>query len=70
VFGAGQPLNGGNTVLDHWAIEARWDGRGQRLSQDVEQHPEARTVVAFNAAGQVVAWWDGMHRSGGAYMTE
>ncbi|MHB1260156.1 MAG: hypothetical protein ACYC2H_00425 [Thermoplasmatota archaeon] len=54
-----------------WTIEAAWDGRGQRLNEDVERHPEARTVVAFDASGTVVAHWDGrLHDPDGSYSTE
>lgn len=43
---------------DHpWGIEASWDGRGDDLVEQ-EQDESMRTVVAFDAAGVPVAYWD------------
>jgi hypothetical protein len=54
-----------------WVLAAQWDGAGERLHEDVELHPERRTVVAFAADGTVAAWWDGLRReSPGAFFTE
>lgn len=53
-----------------WTLVATWAGKWQTL-QDVEAHPERRTVVATDAAGAVVAYWDGMARApDGAFYTE
>ena len=54
-----------------WVLSASWDGAGERLSEDVEMHPEGRTVVAFAADGSVAGWWDGLRREvPGAFYTE
>lgn len=45
-----------------WTILARWEGAGERLHEDVELHPDARTVVAFDAEGRPVSHWDGTRR--------
>lgn len=40
-----------------WGIEASWDGRGEDLVEQ-EQDESRRTVVAFDADGVPVAYWD------------
>jgi hypothetical protein len=47
-------------AIGGWTLDASWDGHGQRLVEDVEQHPDRRTVVAFDPAGAAVAYWDGL----------
>ena len=72
VFGAGQfvPSEYEENQHAHWVLVATWDGTGERLYEDVELHPEGRTVVAFDGAGAIVAFWDGLLRAAGEYSTE
>jgi hypothetical protein len=62
VFGPGQDTWDGEDILE-WTIDASWDGKGQRLYEDVEQNRGGRTVVAFAADGTIVAYWDGIATS-------
>ena len=58
-------------VIGPWTLKASWDGDGERLHENVELHPERRTVVAFDAGGVVVAFWDGLARDAdGQWVTE
>lgn len=52
-----------------WTIEASWDGRGEDLVE-TERAPERRTVVAFDAGGEPVAWWAGARHPDGAMAIE
>jgi hypothetical protein len=40
-----------------WGIEASWNGRGEDLIEQ-ERETSHRTVVAFDAEGAPVAYWD------------
>lgn len=44
-------------TMGPWTIHASWDGRGEDLGA-TERDEARRTVVAFDAAGVPVAWWD------------
>lgn len=53
-----------------WTLQASWSGWGERLYEDVELHPERRTVVAFDADGRPVAWWAGQLAANGRFSSE
>src|SRR5688500_17105590 len=59
VHGPGRDTWAGEDV-PVWTIEASWDGKGQRLHEDVELNRGGRTVVAFAADGTIAAHWDGV----------
>lgn len=70
VYGPREDRDAGRT-FGPWTIEATWDGAGERLHEDVELHPERRTVVAFDEKGAVIAHWDGLRRDpDGSFWTE
>lgn len=70
VFPPGQDTWDGEDIQE-WTIKADWDGKGQRLHEDVELNRGGRTVVAFDAGGSVVAHWDGMALApNGSFSTE
>lgn len=58
------------TTWGPWTLQASWSGWGERLHEDVEQHPGRRTVVAYDAEGRPVAWWAGEKAPNGLFSTE
>ncbi len=63
-------LGGDGTVWGPWTLQVSWNGWGERLYEDVELHPERRTVVAFDDEGNPVAWWAGQRAANGWFSTE